>query len=254
MLPVTRVMIADEDNIFTRQMCKMLRPAEGFCVTGLYQTGIGLIEAIEKEKPDVLLMDLMLPGTSALTILQHISLLPEQQRPKVIIVSSFASEQTIAECHRLGVSFFLRKPVEASSLAELIGRYGKSEHAAPAVPRTAPTQQDITWHIKHILGDLYIPTHVKGYEYVTDCIEMAIEDRSTADSVTKILYPAVAKKNETSWTSVERDIRNAISLAWKRSGGKFKGFHHSQRPANREFILNIVERVRFELQLDMFSV
>ena len=79
---------------------------------------------------------------------------------------------------------------------------------------------------------------------------MTLEDPSVADSVTNILYPAVARKYHTTWTSVERDIRNAVEIAWKRSGGRMAGFSSMRRPPNRELILTIADRVRYELHLD----
>ena len=86
-----------------------------------------------------------------------------------------------------------------------------------------------------------------GYRYVRDGILMTLEDPASADSVTKLLYPAIAKKHRVTWTSVERDIRNAVTLAWKRSGGHFPGFSATRRPTNREFILTIADHIRFEL-------
>lgn len=204
---------------------------------------------ILQEQPDTLLIDLMLPGGNALSVLKELKALPAEQCPVIFVISSFASSHTVAECDRLGVSFFLRKPIDLSSLVELIARYG-------SVPRrfSADRQQlsahDVSRRVTQIISSLHLPAHVAGYRYARECILMTLKDPSVADSVTKILYPAVARKYHTTWTSVERDIRNAVEIAWKRSGGRMAGFSSVRRPPNRELILTIADRVRYELHLD----
>ena len=245
---VTQVMIASEDSTFSQLLCAALPPSGGLSVSGVYTSGTGLVDAIRREHPDVLLIDLLLPGVNTLTILNELGQLPAGQQPAVYVLSSFASPETVAECDRLGVSFFLRKPVDIHSLIDLISRYGSTSRHASVDSR--PSEHDISMRVTQIIGSMQLPAHVAGYRFVRECILMTLKDPSMADSVTKILYPAVAKRYDTTWTSVERDIRNAIEIAWKRSGGNMPGFSTIRRPANREFILTIADRVRFELHLE----
>lgn len=240
-----QIMIADEDCVFTQLVSTALCADSNVSVLPAWQTGIGLMEAIRQEKPDILLLDLMLPGVSGFSILYEVAALPADRRPSVFVVSPFASAETSAECERLGVSFFLRKPVDAASLASLMLRCCTPHtHTADNVPAAKP---NLSLHITRTLNTLSIPAHVMGYRYVRDGILMTLEDPASADSVTKLLYPAIAKKYRVTWTSVERDIRNAVTLAWNRSGGHFPGFSAARRPTNREFILTIADHIRFEL-------
>lgn len=250
MLSVIRVMIASEDSTFSKLFSATTQPSEGLSVVGMYTSGIGLMDAIRHDKPDVLLIDFMLPGVNTLTILHEINRLTSEERPTVYVLSSFASPETVAECHRLGVCFFLRKPIDIASLIDLISRYGISSRHSLYQPKAQPSWLDVFMYVTQILTSLQIPAHVAGYGYVRECIMLTLADTSTADSVTKILYPTVAKNNNTTWTSVERDIRNAIEIAWKRSNGYMPGFSTVRRPPNREFILTIVDRVRCEMHLD----
>ncbi|MCD8356830.1 MAG: response regulator [Clostridia bacterium] len=250
MLPVTQMIIASEDSTFSQLLCAAIPPSSGLSVIGIYTSGIGLMDAIRCKKPDVLLIDLMLPGINTLTILNELNQLPSENRPAVYVLSAFASPETVAECDRLGVCFFLRKPIETAALIDLVSRYGSSSRYVSLRANIHPTQHDISMRITQIMSSLRLPAHVAGYRFARECILMTLNDPSMADSVTKILYPAVAKKYDTTWTSVERDIRNAIEIAWKRSNGKMSGFSSVRRPANREFILTIADRVRFEMHLE----
>ena len=235
MLSLTRILIASDDSVFTRALSSAIESSAQLSITGIYSSGDGLTDTILHEQPDALLIDL------------HD--LPAEQCPAIFVLSSFASPHTVAECDRLGVSFFLRKPVDLQALVELITRYG-------CVPRRfssdsqQPSAHDISRRVTQIISSLQLPAHVAGYRYARECILMTLEDPSVADSVTKILYPAVARKYHTTWTSVERDIRNAVEIAWKRSGGRMAGFSSMRRPPNRELILTIADRVRYELHLD----
>ena len=244
----TQVMIASEDSTFSQRLCAALALSDGLSIAGVHTSGAGLMDAIRQKHPDVLLIDLILPGVNTLTILNELSQLPASQQPAIYVLSSFASSETVAECDRLGVSFFLRKPVDIPSLIDLISRYGSASCRARC--GSQPSEHDIFKRITQIINSLQLPAHVAGYRFVRECILMTLKEPSMADSVTKILYPAVAKKYDTTWTSVERDIRNAIEIAWKRSDGKMPGFSTIRRPANREFILTIADRVRFELHLE----
>ncbi len=249
MIHITQIMIADSDTEFTHLLCQALRAVEGFAVSGIYQTATGLENIVLETNPDILLLDLMLPD--ALTALREMSELSERQRPCIFALSSFVSTELSAECDRLGVNFFLRKPISISSLIDVLSRYGAEARLSACHTNDAPTEYDIIMQIRHLLGNLQFPAHVMGYRYLRDSILMTIEDPAVADSVTKHLYPAIAKKYGTTWTSVERDMRNAVSIAWERCGSGFPGYSFSRRPANRELILTLADRIRYELHLDL---
>ncbi len=241
-----RVMIADEDALFVRLMCDILHPSRGFSVTGVYRSCDRLLEAVQREHPDVLLLDPMLSGTNALVLLNQLNKLPVNQRPRIFVISSFASAEMAAECTRLGVSHFLRKPIHAETVVQLISSCITNSQATTH----RPTDNEILRYITKILNDLQFPTHVLGYYYVRDCIMLTLRSGVPTPSVTKVVYPSVAKANSTTWTSVERDIRNGILIAWERCDENFPNFRFARRPTNRAFISAVAERTRCDLQLD----
>ncbi|MDO5784105.1 MAG: sporulation initiation factor Spo0A C-terminal domain-containing protein [Eubacteriales bacterium] len=246
MQSMIQVMIADEDSLFTRLIRHTLQPSDGFSVTGVYRSCDQLLEAVQRENPDVLLLDPMLPGGNALLLLRQLNQLPAGQHPHVFVISSFTSAEMTAECNRLGVSFFLRKPVNANTIADLISTCVRNT----SEPVHRPTDHEIQRYITKILNTLQFPTHVLGYYYVRDCIMLALRHNTPTISVTKVVYPSVAKANSTTWTSVERDIRSGILIAWDRCDGHFPGFSSTRRPTNRAFISAVAERVRCDLQID----
>ena len=172
MIHITQIMIADSDTEFTHLLCQALRAVEGFAVSGIYQTATGLENIVLETNPDILLLDLMLPD--ALTALREMSELSERQRPCIFALSSFVSTELSAECDRLGVNFFLRKPVSISSLIDVLSRYGAEARLSACHTNDAPTEYDIIMQIRHLLGNLQFPAHVMGYRYLRDSILMTI--------------------------------------------------------------------------------
>ena len=107
--------------------------------------------------------------------------------------------------------------------------------------------------IIRILHELGIPSHIKGYQYMKEGIEMIYHTPSMMDKITKSLYPELAKKFHSTTTRVERDIRHAIELGWTRANWDYMEelFGYSidsdkAKPTNREFITTIVDRINLE--------
>ena len=107
--------------------------------------------------------------------------------------------------------------------------------------------------VTNIIHEIGVPAHIKGYQYLRDSIIMSVQDMEMLNSITKILYPTIAKMHQTTPSRVERAIRHAIEVAWSRgkmdtidelfgytvNGGKGK-------PTNSEFIALIADRIRLE--------
>lgn len=105
--------------------------------------------------------------------------------------------------------------------------------------------------ISHIMLDMGVPAHLKGYRYVRTAVLMAEEDMKVVGSVTKLLYPEIAKQYNTTDCKVERAIRNAIEISWER--GNKETFERmfgycvksgKGRPTNSEYIAAIADAIR----------
>ncbi len=107
--------------------------------------------------------------------------------------------------------------------------------------------------ISGLMLELGIPAHLKGYQYLRAAITMCVEDMELIGSVTKLLYPELAKRYVTTVQKIERAIRNAIEVSWDRGNGelfeKLFGYSNSMehiRPTNSEYIASVADYVRLE--------
>ena len=168
------------------------------------------------------------------------------------ISRSFASQETTEECNALGVSFYLRKPVDLQALAQRVCRYGgQRNYVRSAAVRIPNEELEIEMRVTDIIHQIGVPAHIKGYQYLREAIMMSVEDPAMISSITKILYPTIAKRFQTTPSRVERAIRHAIEVAWSR--GRMETLDAmfgytidtgKGKPTNSEFIALIADRIR----------
>lgn len=114
-------------------------------------------------------------------------------------------------------------------------------------------ERNLETDVTNMIHEIGVPAHIKGYQYLRDAIMMAVEDMNMLNSITKILYPTIAKNHKTTPSRVERAIRHAIEVAWSR--GKMDtidelfGYTVSVgkgKPTNSEFIALIADKIRLD--------
>ena len=125
---------------------------------------------------------------------------------------------------------------------------GKDAGALTAVRQPAPDMEVVVTEMIHQLG---VPAHIKGYHYLRNAIMHSIKDPEMLESVTKLMYPTVAKEYGTTPSRVERAIRHAIEIAWDRGDvdtlNSFFGYTVNTgkgKPTNSEFIALIVDKIK----------
>ena len=116
-----------------------------------------------------------------------------------------------------------------------------------------PEKVELTKRITGILQEIGVPAHIKGYQYLRDAIQRAVENGKTINTVTKALYLAVAREYQTTSSRVERTIRHAIEVAWSRGNVEtlesYFGYtvnRNKGKPTNSEFIAVIADKLRLE--------
>lgn len=114
---------------------------------------------------------------------------------------------------------------------------------------------DLEIYVTKIMLELGVPAHLKGYHYLRTAIMMSGKDMETVSSVTKLLYPEVAKKHHTTDQKVERAIRNAIEISWNRGNKEaiemlfgYSAGSGRARPTNSEYIARIADKVRLDIR------
>jgi len=224
------------------------------CSTG---DGNAVFDSIKSEKPDVLITDVILSELDGLSLLRKLSAVEEGERPAVIVVSGFSSEHTLAEASAHGAAFFMAKPCDLDTLAKRIRQLADKHTVAPGrdvrLPR--PVERSLDAVVTDVIHEIGVPAHIKGYQYVREAIMLVIENTEMINSVTKLLYPTVARKYSTTSSRVERAIRHAIEVAWDRGDldtlQRFFGYTVSNikgKPTNSEFIAMIADRLSLQLK------
>ncbi len=245
------VLFADNSEQMMAAYARPMRE-QGLEISFAEKNGRAVIQAIQQSHPDVVMMDLFMPHTDALGVLNAVQQAAMEPKPRFLVMSSFDNANLEREVMLAGADYYLLKPFEAEEICRRI-RTLCSHHAASAPSGTADTLEMRVTEILHQIG---VPAHIKGYQYLRDAILMAIEDDDVINAVTKRLYPAVAKRHATTSSRVERAIRHAIEVAWDRGDvdvlNSYFGYTiHSSRgkPTNSEFIAMISDKFRLQLKI-----
>lgn len=120
--------------------------------------------------------------------------------------------------------------------------------------RERMTPSDLERYVTQIMLDMGIPAHLKGYHYLREAVLISEKDMEIVTSVTKLLYPSIAKRYHTTEQKVERAIRNAIEVSWKRGNVLifeemfgYSSVSGRQRPTNSEYICRLADKIRLDI-------
>ncbi|MBQ3078245.1 MAG: sporulation transcription factor Spo0A [Clostridia bacterium] len=247
-----RVILADENEDFA-YTTKALLEREGIEVVAVTSTGEDTIRETLQQQPDLLVMDLRLPRTDGMGVLLELNRRQTERRIPVLIYSGISSEEITRRAIAAGASYYLLKDNDISVLITHIRHLARGvEYLIPPQERESQLNSNVQIEraITEIIHDVGVPAHIKGYQYLREAILMAVLDNSILDSVTKRLYPSVARTFQTTPSRVERAIRHAVEVAWDRGNVEtltaYFGYtiHNGKgKPTNSEFIAMIADRL-----------
>lgn len=253
------ILVLDEQRDFREKCSKKFRE-QGFFEPELFDDAEKAFERIEKGGIDVLIFDLILEHTDGVEFFKKIcSELDESSRPVCIMCSALGGETVVNNLLDMGLDYFMMKPVNFEILAERIKLLTKNMDIRDSQSLNEEEQSpeelmlELEREITNVILEIGIPAHVKGYHYVRSAILMAIQAPESVNSITKVTYPTVAKKFNTTPSRVERAIRHAIEVAWDRGNievlNRIFGYSVSERkgkPTNSEFIALIADFLRLK--------
>ena len=246
------VFIADSNEDFCASLTAALQQAGGYKVIGTAADGEQAIAQICKWKPDMLVLDLMLSKQDGLSVLKAVKELDKQ--PAVLATSCFVTDYVSNAAAALGVRYLMLKPCDLTALVMRMNeiRGGESLRVVSG-RRMDPT--NIEAMVTGIIHEIGVPAHIKGYQYLREAIMIAVNDMDVINALTKVLYPMVAKKFDTTPSRVERAIRHAIEVAWDRGDldtlQRFFGYTVNStkgKPTNSEFIALIADKLQLQLK------
>ena len=248
----TCVIIADNSEEFCSSLTAALHQTDRFRVTNTASDGEQAIRLVTEQKPDILVLDLMLAKKDGISVLKAISGL--EKKPMVLATSGFITEYVASAAANLGVRYLMLKPCDMSALVERLEEIRGGENLRTPASRQT-NQQNIETLVTNIIHEIGVPAHIKGYQYLREAIIIAVEDMDVINAITKILYPQVAKTFQTTPSRVERAIRHAIEVAWDRGDldtlQRFFGYTVSNtkgKPTNSEFIALIADKLQLQLK------
>ena len=249
---LTTVIIADNAEGFCSSLTAALQQAKGFQVLGTATDGEQALRMVCERKPDVLVLDLMLPKRDGISVLKAISTL--DRKPVTLATSGFITDYVASAAANLGARYLMLKPCDTSALVERLEEIrGESSQRKTLVRRAGKT--DIETMVTGIIHEIGVPAHIKGYQYLREAIIIAVNDMDVINAITKVLYPQVAKTFQTTPSRVERAIRHAIEVAWDRGDldtlQRFFGYTVSNtkgKPTNSEFIALIADKLQLQLK------
>ena len=251
-----KILLADE-NAETRRMLRESLLRAGMRVMDEARDGEEAVAKIGRCHPDLVIVDLWLSKLDGIGVIREAKKINygRDTAPSFILVSMVANHASFLEASRVGADLCLLKPLSYPSLIEHVrsimsARDGEKEATA------GEGQPDIETQVTKIIHQIGVPAHIKGYQYLRTAIMMTIADNEIINSVTKILYPSVAKKYQTTTSRVERAIRHAIEVAWDRGDidtlNSYFGYtiqNNRGKPTNSEFIAMIADNLRLKYKL-----
>lgn len=261
-----KVLVADSQKVVRQQLMNCLRKDEQIEIIGAVDNGEEAYELFVSDKPNIVVFDLLMPVYDGYSLLQKMNKHGVDISTKLIMTTPLTSDLLISEAFCQGVDYIILKPYDAKMAADKIKRVymrmneiireGTIISNKVLEPDFTLKKEDksvayIETLISDKLNEIGIPARLKGYRYMITAVKEVIKNEGALEGVTKILYPDVAKKHNSTPQRVEKAIRHAIEVAWSvddQSNIK-QEFSYiistgKERPTNSEFIAKVSRDIR----------
>ena len=252
-----KIVIADDSTELGQNCAKALK-GYGMEVILCQKDGQQVLQKIKSQKPDVVIADVFMPNLDIIGVLNGIRDMDSKDRPMVMAMSSFDNQRLEKETLDAGASYYFLKPFDINTMAERIIQLSgwKNEISPVVVKDNVVTDPELELMVTEIIHQIGVPAHIKGYHYLREAIILSVKNSDIINSVTKLLYPTVAKTYNTTSSRVERAIRHAIEVAWDRGDidvlNSYFGYtiqNDRGKPTNSEFIAMISDKLRLKLKI-----
>lgn len=251
-----KILLADDNKEFCDLLEEFFSTQEDLEVVGKAHNGLEVLEKVQELNPDVVVLDIIMPNLDGLGVIEKLTSF--DKKPRIIVLSAVGQDKITQRAINLGADYYVVKPFDLKILVERIRELDSGSVVQKSIKSTnAQTSKrkdtNLEMEITNIIHEIGIPAHIKGYFYLREAIAMVVNNVELLGAVTKVLYPTIAKKYNTTPSRVERAIRHAIEVAWNRgcvetinslfgyTVQKDKG-----KPTNSEFIAMISDKIRME--------
>ncbi|MDP4144812.1 MAG: sporulation transcription factor Spo0A [Bacillota bacterium] len=260
------VLIADDNKEFCNILNDYLLNQSDIVVTGVAKDGLEALKLIEEKKPDLVVLDIIMPHLDGLGVLERLNSMELDPMPRIIVLSAVGQDKITQRAITLGADYYVVKPFDMDVFTKRIRQMFNNtisntgakkavtvQEAVPTVRIQESKPVDLEAEITSIIHEIGVPAHIKGYMYLREAISMVVNNIELLSAVTKELYPSIAKKYNTTASRVERAIRHAIEVAWSRGQvdtiNQLFGYtiHNGKgKPTNSEFIAMIADKLRLK--------
>ena len=231
------VVVADDNERIVTLLSDLLSTDEDISVVGKAKNGQEAYDMIKKEKPDVVLLDIIMPKLDGLSVMDKINKDATLDKHPVFVVMSAVGQEAITEdAFSLGANYYIMKPFDHEMLMCRMKQFKEKGQSKSTTSRVMSmvqrqpeqTEKDLEVIVTEFIHEVGVPAHIKG-------------------------YPEIAKKHKTTSSRVERAIRHAIEVAWSR--GRLETIEEmfgytintgKGKPTNSEFIALIADKIRLQ--------
>lgn len=257
--------IVDDNKEFCTVLSDCLRAQGDFVIQGICLNGIEAIKIIKERRPNLIILDIVMPRLDGLAALDKLIALNLNPKPIIVVLSAIGLDNITQRALSLGADYYFIKPFDMDEFIirvhqlveknELICNPESTDSSADTAETELTDEKNIDreYQITDIMHELGIPANLKGYLYLRDAIIMVLYDTSLLHSITKSLYPDLALKYRTNPSKIERSIRHAIEVGCSRGSTEtlkelFKRSFDTNRyiPSNSEFITILADAIRLK--------
>ncbi len=264
-----KILVSDDNQDFAKTLVNYLSKDEDLEVVGIARDGQDAYNKIKEFKPDVALLDIIMPHLDGLGVLERVNSSDLEKKPMCIILSAVGQDKITQRAIELGAQYYIVKPFDIGILVKRIKelKYYQPNHNSNIIskeikskyieisPVNEKSKENLEALVTNIIHEIGVPAHIKGYQYLREAIIMVVSNVDILNQITKQLYPDIAIKYHTTPSRVERAIRHAIEVAWGRGRQdvveRIFGYTVSAakgKPTNSEFIAMIADKLRLELK------
>lgn len=255
-----KVLIVNHDDKSVGALEDIIHNHSDITLIGAVKDGKKAIDSIKQNTPNLVLLDPFMPTIDGIGIIESIREMREFNNLNFMIIAGRSEMEIVKYVENIDRVTLVVKPYDDKKLydaikkAMTVTRYdNKNDYAQIVSGDKISREGELELVVTNIIHEIGVPAHIKGYQYLRASIIMAVNDMDILNSITKQLYPSIAKMHDTTPSRVERAIRHAIEVAWGR--GKMDTINDlfgytvnagKGKPTNSEFIALIADKIRLE--------
>ncbi len=249
-----KILVGDNTYNFGK-LCSEMLARVGFEVITTPKDGLEVLNAIKLYRPNIVIIDSIMPHIDAMGIIKCIAIFNEDFTPSFMVVSSYENSVFQQQTLEIGAVEYVLKPFDIKFLCDRIFVLAKSLLPSRILQPIDSESLELEGLIAEMLQNLGMQLNLKGYMYLKQSIVLSVCDDEMIYQVTKLLYPTVAKKFNTTTISVERAIRHAIVSMWNRGNATVLSefFSSKSKPTNSAAIALITEKIKLKIKNHNFT-